>query len=104
MAKRWTAIGKRLDGRAGSWALVSDMRMVVRHCGHPTALRPYYAEFNGWRLTMRDLCRSVAAVRGWKSTEEDFAQAAPQLLAVRHLREMQDIAEHWLNTTRHCNG
>jgi len=80
------------------------MQMVVEHCRHMTALRPYYATYRGEYLTKKMLCRSMAAVNGWQSTEEDFAQAADQLLAVRDLRNMQDIAEHWLNTRRHDNG
>ena len=98
MAKRWIVTGRRIDGRAGSWAYVHDMGLVVQHCYHMTALRPYYATYNGQYLTKKMLCRSMAAVNGWQSTEEDFAQAADQLLAVRSLRNMQDIAEHWLNT------
>jgi hypothetical protein len=26
----------------------TDRRLVVRHCGHPTALRPYYIVFDGF--------------------------------------------------------
>ncbi len=97
--KRWTVIGLRMNGgRAGRWAYVHDMGLVVEHCYHMTALRPYYATYRGQLLTKKMLCRSMAAVLGLKSTEEEFAQAADQLLAVRNLRKMQDIAEHWLNT------
>ena len=96
--KRWAATGKRLDGRAGRWAYVHDMGLVVEHCRHMTALRPYYATYNGQYLTKKMLCRSMAAVNGWQSTEKEFEQAADQLLAVTHLQEMQDIAEHWLTT------
>ena len=97
--KRWTVIGLRINGdRAGRWAYVHDMQLVVEHCYHMTALRPYYATYRGQLLTKKMLCRSMAAVNGWQSSEKEFAQAADQLLAVRNLREMQDIAEHWLNT------
>ena len=96
--KRWIVTGRRIDGRAGSWSYIHDMRLVVDHCGHMTALRPYTATYSCRYLTKADLCRSMAAVNGWQHTEEDFAQAADQLLAVRNLREMQDIAEHWINT------
>jgi len=96
--KRWTVAGLSITGdRARKWAYVHDMGLVVSHCCHMTALRPYYATYNGLFLTKKILCRSMAAVYGWQSTEEEFEQAADQLLAVRHLRTMQNIAEHWLN-------
>lgn len=28
--------------RAIAWQCQTDRRLVVRHCGHPTALRPYW--------------------------------------------------------------
>jgi hypothetical protein len=40
------------DGRGGparaiAWQCRTDRRLVVRHCGHPTALRPYWIEIDG---------------------------------------------------------
>ncbi len=95
---RWIVTGRRIDGRAGSWSYIHDMRLVVDHCGHMTALRPYTAAYNGRYLTKVDLCRSMAVVYNWQHTDDYFAEVADQLLAVRNLREMQAITEHWLRT------
>lgn len=42
-ASRWVIVDRML-GRACAWEcpLVVGARLYVRHCGHPTALRPYY--------------------------------------------------------------
>lgn len=100
----WVVSGQRMDGRAGRWSYVDDMRLVIHHCGHMTALYPYYATYRSLELTKRDLCRSMAAVNGWPSTEEDFAKAADQVLAVRKLANMRQIAEHWLSQASHHKG
>lgn len=49
---KWEVIDYRGTGglgrpRAGAWRCPSDRRLVVRHCGHPTALRPYYVVIDG---------------------------------------------------------
>jgi hypothetical protein len=49
----WAVTARRPDGgkgRAGEWTYRPDRRIVVRHCGHPTANRPYYILFNGEEL------------------------------------------------------
>jgi len=102
MSRSWQSFGPgRISSRtykAAAWFYVPDNKLVVRHCCHPTALRPYFAEYADVGLTKYDLCRSMAVVNGWQSTEEEFAAAARQLLAVRNLKNMQDIAAHWLQT------
>lgn len=45
----WRIAG-RLLGRARAWELERDPRLVVRHCGHPTALRPYWVIVDGASL------------------------------------------------------
>lgn len=41
----WHPVGwSPFDGRAAAWANLRWPGMTVRHCGHPTALRPYYIE------------------------------------------------------------
>jgi hypothetical protein len=40
--------------RSVAWVCKHDRRLVVRHCGHPTALRPYYIEIEG-RERVHDL-------------------------------------------------
>ena len=52
-SSQWTVTARRPDGgkgRAGEWTCARDPRLVVRHCGHPTANRPYYVLFNGEEL------------------------------------------------------
>lgn len=38
----WTAISKNPHGRNNAWVSDDMPGVVVRHCGHQTALRPYY--------------------------------------------------------------
>jgi hypothetical protein len=38
----WYALPTRLGGRAGAWRNVHAPGLEVRHCGHPTANRPYH--------------------------------------------------------------
>lgn len=33
--------------RAIAWRCNTNRRLEVRHCGHPTALRPYYIRIDG---------------------------------------------------------
>jgi hypothetical protein len=42
-ARPWIIAG-RILGRARAWEHVAAPGLVVRHCGHPTALRPYYVD------------------------------------------------------------
>lgn len=37
----------RRKPRAIAWTCTTDRRLVVRHCGHPTALRPYFLVIDG---------------------------------------------------------
>ena len=37
----WIGLGGGPDGRNWAWKHAA-LGIVVRHCGHPTALRPYY--------------------------------------------------------------
>ena len=93
-------IGEKMGRCNRAWRCADLPGIVIRHCGHPTTLRPYYAEFDGVGLTKRDLCRSMAAVGAkhghhWPNDEDAFQEAAPQLLAVSRLAVMKDIAQHW---------
>jgi hypothetical protein len=47
---RWVVIARGLKGRALAWRCPHDRQLVVRHCGHPTALRPYWVERAGESL------------------------------------------------------
>ena len=40
--------------RVVAWVCSTDTRLVVRHCGHATALRPYFIEIQG-RSRVHDL-------------------------------------------------
>ena len=56
--------------RAVEWTCSTDTRLTVRHCGHPTALRPYYVEFAGQSLlqvlgTFPHLARAQAEAVVW---------------------------------------
>jgi hypothetical protein len=43
-AVKWPAIHRSPWGRNDAWQCpaIVGARLVVRHCGHPTAIRPYY--------------------------------------------------------------
>jgi hypothetical protein len=47
----WYPIETREPGsrreRTLAWRCTTDSRLVVRHCGHPTANRPYWIIFDG---------------------------------------------------------
>lgn len=48
---KWKAIEKGLDGnRNVAWVCDELRGIVVRHCCHPTALRPYYIQYCGTNL------------------------------------------------------
>lgn len=48
--------------RNGAWTHPLAPGVVVRHCGHPTALWPYYIEGLGTRQTFRTLAKAQAVV------------------------------------------
>lgn len=53
---QWQGLGGGPGGRNWAWRHVRT-GVMVRHCGHPTALRPYYVtiEEGGTVLALRDL-------------------------------------------------
>lgn len=44
-ATAWSPVGPK--HRAIAWTCSTDSRLVVRHCGHPTANYPYWIEIAG---------------------------------------------------------
>ena len=52
------ALSPRMPRRALAWACEAFPGVTVRHCGHPTALRPYYVQ--GSRALERALFRTLA--------------------------------------------
>lgn len=50
---KWVAVEHRADQRNGAkrraiaWTCTTDSRLMVRHCGHPTANYPYYVRIDG---------------------------------------------------------
>ena len=60
MSSSWTIIQRRPGGRQGrAWAYNMDRRLVIRHCGHQTAIWPYHAFFDGRELGKFELYHSV---------------------------------------------
>jgi hypothetical protein len=58
--------------RAWAWRFDADRRLVVRHCGHPTALRPYWVQFGDNSLlnvlgTFSLLAEAQQAAAAWRA-------------------------------------
>lgn len=77
-ASRWPAVRCGPGGRARAWAcpLLLGARLEVHHCGHPTALRPYYVP---------GLLRELGTFRRLNQAQA-CAEAVllPRLLHVKH--------------------
>jgi hypothetical protein len=62
--RRWIGHYSRIMGRNQRWTCPDLPGVEIRHCGHPTALRPYYVigveQLHGdtWRL-LRDAQRAA---------------------------------------------
>lgn len=82
----WSAIGRNPLGRSNAWSSPATPRLTVRHCGHPTAIRPYYIEADGERF---------ACERKFSRLQE--AQRAAELLAAAGLLDAVAAADDLLD-------
>ena len=72
----WHGIrGRGLPGRNGAWRSEQIPGVEVRHCGHPTALRPYYVE--GLGLACRGTFPRLAEAQ---AAAEAVARAAGRIV------------------------
>lgn len=76
-------------GRNMFWTRDDMPGLVIIHCGHPTALRPYYCEYNGQPLTAWDIQPTI-----WPNHDRDECQDVG-LVALRNLAPWKKAAEYW---------
>lgn len=60
-------------GRASAWVNPREPGVVVKHCGHPTALRPYYIE--GLPIS-RKFCTLIEAKNACRTPAAFIAETA----------------------------
>lgn len=80
-------------GRNAFWTRDDMPGLVIIHCGHPTALRPYYCEFEGRPLTAWDIQPSC-----WPHVERWECQNVA-ICALRNLASWKYHAEYWYRNT-----
>ena len=80
-------------GRNMFWTHTDMPGLVIKHCGHPTALRPYYCEFEGRTLTPWDIQPTC-----WPERERREC-SAHRICALRNLADWKIHVEHWYKTT-----
>ena len=88
----WRGI-KGWKGRNDRWVRDDMPGLVILHCNHATALRPYYCEFDGVPLTAWDIQPTC-----WPKTERGECQNVT-IVALRNLADWKIHAEHWYKTT-----
>lgn len=81
------------NGRNCKWVRDDMPGLVILHCCHPTALRPYYCEFEGVPLTAWDIQPTC-----WPRVERAECQNVT-IVALRKLADWKVHAEHWYKTT-----
>lgn len=80
-------------GRNMFWTKADMPGLVIKHCGHPTALRPYYCEYEGQPLTAWDIQPTI-----WPKHDRNECQNVG-LVALRNLAPMKQAAEYWYKET-----
>jgi len=88
----WRGI-KGPKGRNDKWVRADMPGLVIRHCGHPTALRPYWCAYKGMFLTAWDIQPSC-----WPDVERSECQNVA-ICALRSLADWKAHAEYWFKTT-----
>lgn len=69
-ADGWEGLGGGPGGRNWAWKHQAT-GVVVRHCGHPTALRPYYVpEDPDWKHSTLDKAKAAALM--FKTTGKSY--------------------------------
>lgn len=82
----WSAVGCNPLGRANAWSSPAAPRVLVFHCGHPTANRPYFLEVDRDRF---------ACLRKFSRLRQ--AQRAAELIVEAGLLEDLDAADALLD-------
>ena len=101
MNRQWTAIAKRLGGKNSAWAYNRDRRLVIKHCGHQTAIWPYHAFFDGQELGKFELYHSVRLImrepnsRQMWPEENPFNEGSFFRFTTGDLAKFQRCLEHW---------
>ena len=101
MNRQWTAIAKRLGGKNSAWAYNRDRRLVIKHCGHQTAIWPYHAFFDGQELGKFELYHSVRLImlepndRKMWPEESPFNDGIFFRFTTSDLAKFQRCLEHW---------